>query len=117
MLVTEAGDFSLEELIKCRQKPAYKPDEVLLFLKQIAPAYLALKKLKIYHSDTKVGNIIYSREKKSFIVIDFGVANVVSEDIEEMQYYVRGGTEGFNSPEKKKYLIHALQRFPKISFH
>lgn len=73
-------------------------------MKKIVPAYQALSKLKIYHSDTMVDNVIYSLEKRGFIIIDFGVANVVSEDLQKtlqgvnMSSYIRGGTDGYNSP-------------------
>jgi serine/threonine protein kinase len=117
ILVTEAGDFSLKEIMNCRlsmrteeekkkKKSAYEPEEIIGFLKQIIPAYQELKKLDIYHSDTKLENIIYSKEKKGFIIIDFGVANIVRGDLSDgvkLSDFVRGGTKGYNSPEKKIY--------------
>ena len=119
VLVTETGDFSLKQLIKCRlddksekeknngNAAAYTPDEVFQLLKQLLPAYQTLRNMNIYHSDTKPENIVFSREKKGFIVIDFGVANVISEEVTKeginLSCYIRGGTDGFNSPEKQYY--------------
>ena len=120
VLITESGDFSLKELIKCRLErkseeekkngslAPYTPDEVFQILKQIVPAYQALRDLNIYHSDTKPDNLIFSREKKAFVIIDFGVANLISESVTRkgvnMSSYLRGGTDGFNSPEKQSYI-------------
>jgi serine/threonine protein kinase len=118
IIVSEAGDFSLKQIINCRlksrseeekksRKAAYEPEHVIGFLKQIVPAYQELRRLNIYHSDTKLDNIIYSQEKKGFIIIDFGVANVIRGNVSkgvEISSYVRGGTPGFNSPEKQFYL-------------
>ena len=113
VLVTEAGDFSLKQLIKCRldskngNAAAYTPDEVFQLLEQLLPAYQALREMNIYHSDTKPENIVFSRERKGFIIIDFGVANVISEKVTNeginLSSYIRGGTEGYNSPEKQFY--------------
>ena len=114
VIVTEAGDFSLKELIISREKKsksegdnnkaAYTPEETLLFLKEIAPGYQTLKKRKIYHSDTKWDNIIFSKEKRTFVIIDYGVSNIINESLSEtgvrISSHIRGGTKIYFSPEK-----------------
>ena len=109
--MTEAGDFSLKELCNSRRElkdskaAPYEPEEVIAFLKHILPAYEILRKCKIYHSDTKLDNIVYSHEKKGYFLIDFGIANVISEEFVSngvcMSEFVRGGTDGYLSPEKE----------------
>ena len=77
------------------------------FLKQILPAYQILRQLRIYHSNTKLENIVYSEEKGGYIIIDFGIANIIGDNDENevrMSDYIEGGSKSYNSPEKKFYL-------------
>jgi serine/threonine protein kinase len=116
VLVSEAGDYSLRQLLECRKaqnkNPPYHPDEALRILIPIAKAYKAIQKHRIYHSDTKLDNIVYSDSLNKFIIIDFGVSNIINSSTEsnsspdevEICYTVRGGTAGYDSPEKSKYL-------------
>ena len=113
VLVTEAGDFNLKNLTRKRREqginPPYTPEEALKILIPLSKAYKALQKNRIYHSDTKLANIVYSTTRKSFIIIDFGISNVLSskdsfsEEI-EMCKFVRGGTKSYSSPEKRKHI-------------
>jgi serine/threonine protein kinase len=110
VLVTEAGDFSLSQLVKCRKankkNPPYSPSEALKILIPLAKAYRDLQKHRVYHSDTKLENIVYSVNARKFIIIDFGVSNVMPQQTDEIEisYLVRGGTPGYDSPEKSLYL-------------
>ena len=120
VLITEAGDYSLKDLLDCRisqnKFPPYSPDEALRILVCIAKAFRALQQNRIYHSDIKLANIIYSQSANKFLIIDFGVSNIVplenelpedeqSSDEIKLAYLVRGGTKEYNSPEKAAYLL------------
>lgn len=119
VLITEAGDYSLEDFLKCRKaenkQPPYSPDETLRILVSIAKAFKALQENRIYHSDIKLANIVYSESANKFLIIDFGVSNIFpidndptdvasSPDETQMACIIRGGTNRYNSPEKAAFL-------------
>lgn len=109
ILVSESGDYSLDQLIKARaskNKP-YKPREVLELFSQLTLGYRALQELRIYHSDTKLPNLVFSAKEAKFFLIDFGVSKFVAEgsdkellDEVNLEEYATGGTTGWFSPEK-----------------
>jgi len=107
ILVSESGDYSLDQLIKERdaKKKPYQPQEVLAFLSQISEGYAILQELRIYHSDTKLPNLVFSSKNAKFFLIDFGVSKLVargSDDV-SLEEYAGGGTRGWFSPEKAFY--------------
>ena len=118
ILITEAGDFSLKDLVECRKNqknsPPYKAEEALMVIKSLAKAFTALQENRIYHSDIKLANIIYSGSAKKFIIIDFGLSCIIpssqndysesSLDEIEINKVIRGGTERYYSNEKALYM-------------
>ena len=119
VLISEAGDFSLLDLLKCRQKerktePPYSQEEALNILLSIVEPFRLLQLNRIYHSDIKLENIVFSESTNKFLIIDFGVSNIVPEPKEnhsnfklypadeiELSSFIKGGTLAYFSPEKK----------------
>ena len=120
ILVSESGEYSLDQLLKARGRlerkqknlPIYSSDEVIGFIAQISEAYKALQELNIYHSDTKLQNLVYSKSKRKFLLIDFGVSKLVKfkpseprskSNLVKIEDYATGGTNEYFSPEKKSF--------------
>jgi serine/threonine protein kinase len=76
-------------------------DEVTKLGIQIADAIEALWKLKKVHRDIKPGNIMYSEERKDFILLDAGLAfDVVGESLSILPV----GTPPYFSPEQFNFV-------------
>ena len=86
ILITEAGDFSLKDLVECRKNqgnsPPYNPEEALIVIKSLANAFKALQENRIYHSDIKLANIMYSESANKFAIIDFGLTASIPENVD-----------------------------------
>ena len=120
ILVSETGEYNLDQLFKARTRlhkknkniPIYSPDELIGFIAQISEAYKTLQEVNIYHSDTKLTNLVYSKSKKKFLLIDFGVSKEIRPTdsksktiLVKIEDYANAGTKTFNSPEKQSYWI------------
>ena len=55
--------------------------------------------LKVVHRDIKSGNVLYSNSLQKFIFCDFGLTNVVKEDIGYKTKMKFAGTYTFVTPE------------------
>ena len=113
MILIEAGDFSLKDLLqhhklqqdlkdKNSRGACLSPEEVILFLKDITPGFKKLKKMGIYHSDIKLENIVYSKEEKKFKITEFGISNIIDTSqngLVKISSVVKGGTRAYFSPE------------------
>lgn len=116
ILVSESGDYNLADLLNERislKKKKYDEEEVLGFIAQISEGYKVLQELKIYHSDTKLQNIVFSKSKNKFIIIDFGVSKILpSNKINEtkVEDFAKAGTPGYYSPEKESYFNWAKEQ-------
>jgi hypothetical protein len=64
---------SLAETLKRRQKPL-EPRQVALIIRKIALALAAAHAKGIVHRDLKPANIMFDRERKDILVMDFGLA-------------------------------------------
>ena len=69
------------------------------------------QKLTCYINFLKLSNIIFSKEKNKYLIIDFGISRILDESKMskteqeiKMKEIIMGGTKKFSSPEKRDYL-------------
>ena len=113
VLLTEAGEFSLEQLISNRRKkslPPYKAEGALTILAEINKAMEVLQKNLIYHSNIRDRCIDFCPKRKGFLLTDFSMSTVLKlgdknkSNLEvKMIDIIYGMDEPNMSPEKKLY--------------
>lgn len=72
MYIIEKLDYSLEHMIKNKLIKPHHINKLILVLKKI-------QKTNIRHNDLHSGNIMYSKSKNKFFIIDLGLFEIVNE--------------------------------------
>lgn len=77
LIVNYCNKGSLEDYLKNTNRKCFKEEEAIGFLKQIASAFIELRKHKILHRDLKLDNIFFHNDR--IVVGDFGFAKMGQE--------------------------------------
>ena len=117
VLITTAGDCSLSEILKIRsnENNPYNEEEIVKIFDDLLEGLYELKKKRIYHSDIKPLNIVLNKSHGCYMLIDFGVSQIVPIQDEEGKIkncwnlceLGTGGSKQYFSPEKSS-------AFPKL---
>lgn len=104
LLAMDLGDLDLREKMFCEGFSNY---DIIIFLKHMVSALKNLKKLGIFHGDINPRNIIYSREKKIYKLINFGYSaskESLSSEMESTKSIHKVCMKDYASPIKRNYL-------------
>ncbi|EAS04397.2 kinase domain protein (macronuclear) [Tetrahymena thermophila SB210] len=95
-IVTELYDCSLEDIKKLNK---FNFIQVIALTYQLLKALQVLNQQNVIHSDIKPANILYSSDKKMFVLSDFGLSHQLKNPKLQNTNYTLMGNIYYQSPE------------------